>query len=148
MTSSTDRRRLDRFKLQGTFNSPISLKTIRRFVLQFDLLTQSVVFGAGLFLVCMFCHGELVAAKPDPRHLGRFYAIVSLGGALGSAVGFLALDLGKTALGEALPIFVEDALDARDVAQIIAEADDHARPRLPGLTAGMAASSGGSASAG
>jgi hypothetical protein len=58
---------------------------------QFDLLTQSVVFGFGLFLVCMFCHGELVAAKPEPRFLGRFYAIVSLGGALGSAlVAFVA----------------------------------------------------------
>jgi hypothetical protein len=53
---------------------------------QFDLLTQSVVFGLGLFLVCMFCHGELVAAKPDPHFLGRFYVSVSLGGALGSAV--------------------------------------------------------------
>jgi spermidine synthase len=53
---------------------------------EFDLLTQSVVFGFGLFLVCMFCHGELVAAKPGPHFLGRFYAIVSLGGALGSAL--------------------------------------------------------------
>jgi len=53
---------------------------------QFDLLTQSVVFGLGLFTVCMFCHGELVAARPHPHYLGRFYAIVSLGGALGSAV--------------------------------------------------------------
>ena len=58
---------------------------------QFDLLTQSVVFGLGLFVVCMFCHGELVAAKPDVRFLGRFYAIVALGGALGSAlVAFVA----------------------------------------------------------
>ena len=58
---------------------------------QFDLLMQSVVFGIGLFLVCMFCHGELVAGKPDPRFLGRFYVIVSLGGALGSAlVAFVA----------------------------------------------------------
>ncbi len=58
---------------------------------QFDLITQSVVFGFGLFLVCMFCHGELVAAKPAPHFLARFYAIVSLGGALGSAlVAFVA----------------------------------------------------------
>ena len=53
---------------------------------QFDLGTQSAVFALGLFVVCMFCHGELVAAKPHPQHLGRFYAIVSLGGALGSAL--------------------------------------------------------------
>lgn len=58
---------------------------------QFDLSTQSVVFGFGLFLVCMFCHGELVAARPDPRHLGTYYVHVSLGGALGSAlVAFVA----------------------------------------------------------
>ena len=58
---------------------------------QFDLSTQAVVFGLGLFIICMFCHGELVAAKPHPRYLGRFYAIVSLGGAIGSAtVAFLA----------------------------------------------------------
>ena len=58
---------------------------------QFDLVMESVVFGLGLFAVCMFCHGELVAAKPDPRHLGRFYSIVALGGALGSSmIAFVA----------------------------------------------------------
>ncbi|MBK7469867.1 MAG: fused MFS/spermidine synthase [Betaproteobacteria bacterium] len=82
---------------------------------QFDLLTQSVVFGAGLFLVCMFCHGELVAAKPDPRHLGRFYAIVSLGGALGSAlVAFVAPVV--------LPSYYEVALILVAVAVLLAVA--------------------------
>jgi spermidine synthase len=58
---------------------------------QFDLATQSVVFALGLFIVCMFCHGELVASKPHPHFLGRFYALVSLGGAIGSAlVAFVA----------------------------------------------------------
>jgi SAM-dependent methyltransferase len=39
----------------------------------------------------MFCHGELVRLKPVPRYLTRFYLMVSLGGALGSAgVGILA----------------------------------------------------------
>jgi hypothetical protein len=52
----------------------------------YDLIIQASVFGAGLFVVCMFCHGELVAAKPDPRHLGRFYTLVALGGAVGSAL--------------------------------------------------------------
>jgi len=51
---------------------------------QFDLLAHAIVFGVGLFIVCMFCHGELVAAKPHPRFLGRFYVLVSLGGASGS----------------------------------------------------------------
>src|SRR5205823_2936413 len=41
---------------------------------------------AGLFAVCMFCHGELARAKPDPAHLTRFYLMISLGGALGAAL--------------------------------------------------------------
>jgi len=56
-----------------------------------DLAIQMSVFGVGLFLACMFCHGELVRLKPAPRYLTRFYLMVSLGGALGSAVvGILA----------------------------------------------------------
>jgi len=52
---------------------------------------QIAVFCAGLFLACMFCHGELARLKPAPRHLTRFYLMVSLGGAAGSAiVGLLA----------------------------------------------------------
>ena len=52
---------------------------------------QIGVFCAGLFLACMFCHGELARLKPAPRHLTRFYLMVSLGGAAGSAiVGLLA----------------------------------------------------------
>ena len=39
----------------------------------------------------MFCHGELVRLKPAPRYLTRFYLMISLGGALGSAlVGIVA----------------------------------------------------------
>jgi hypothetical protein len=49
------------------------------------------VFSAGLFLACMFCHGELARLKPAPRYLTRFYLMVSLGGAIGSAlVGLVA----------------------------------------------------------
>src|SRR5690606_28341256 len=114
-------------------------------------------------------------------------------GALGAAVGLLALDLGKAAIGEALAMAVERLLDALDLDEVGTEADDHAvgsvfgeaspspvsvfdrstlsrrgrgmevgamdegetvtyftpwMPRLPGLMAGMAASSGGSWSAG
>jgi spermidine synthase len=38
-----------------------------------------------LFVVCMACHGELVYARPAPRHLTRFYLLIALGGALGGA---------------------------------------------------------------
>ncbi len=52
---------------------------------------------AGLFVMCMFFHGELAATKPAPRYLTRFYLMVSLGGALGGlAVGFVAAKLFST----------------------------------------------------
>jgi SAM-dependent methyltransferase len=55
------------------------------------LALQIAVFCAGLFLACMFCHGELARLKPAPRHLTRFYLMVALGGAIGSAlVGLVA----------------------------------------------------------
>ena len=56
-----------------------------------ELAIQIGVFCVGLFLACMFCHGELVRLKPAPRYLTRFYLMISLGGALGSVlVGILA----------------------------------------------------------
>jgi SAM-dependent methyltransferase len=56
-----------------------------------ELTMQIGVFCAGLFLACMFCHGELVRLKPAPAYLTRFYLMISLGGALGSAlVGIIA----------------------------------------------------------
>ena len=46
----------------------------------------------GLFVMCMFFHGELADSKPAPRYLTRFYLMVSLGGALGGlAVGLVAV---------------------------------------------------------
>jgi hypothetical protein len=48
-------------------------------------------FCAGLFICCMFCHGELVKRKPSPRYLTSFYLMLSLGGALGGLlVGLVA----------------------------------------------------------
>ena len=47
------------------------------------------LFCAGLFVGCMFCHGELARVKPDPAHLTRFYLLISTGGA-GGAI-FVAL---------------------------------------------------------
>ncbi len=40
-------------------------------------------FAAGLFVCCMFCHGELARRRPAPQHLTLFYLTVSLGGAIG-----------------------------------------------------------------
>ncbi|MGH8647780.1 MAG: spermidine synthase, partial [Burkholderiales bacterium] len=51
----------------------------------------------GLFVMCMFFHGELAARKPAPRYLTRFYLMVALGGALGGiAVGLVAVKLFNT----------------------------------------------------
>ena len=59
--------------------------------LHFMLYWQIGLFAAGLFVACMFCHGELVAVKPHPRYLTTFYLMVSIGGALGALlVGVIA----------------------------------------------------------
>ena len=56
-----------------------------------ELELQLGVFCIGLFIACMFCHGELARQKPAPAYLTRFYLMVSLGGAIGAAlVGILA----------------------------------------------------------
>ncbi len=59
--------------------------------LHFKLYWQIGLFAAGLFVACMFCHGELVAMKPHPRYLTTFYLMISIGGALGALlVGIIA----------------------------------------------------------
>jgi spermidine synthase len=50
---------------------------------QFDLPLQLGIFLSGLFVTCLFCHGELYRLRPAPRHLTAFYLTVSAGGALG-----------------------------------------------------------------
>jgi SAM-dependent methyltransferase len=44
------------------------------------------LYCLGLFVCCMFCHGELARLKPDPAHLTSFYLMLSLGGAIGAAL--------------------------------------------------------------
>ena len=51
-----------------------------------DLKLAVPVFLGGLFVACMFCHGELARRKPDPRHLTRFYLMLSVGGAVGAVL--------------------------------------------------------------
>ena len=48
-----------------------------------DVTDAVPIYCTGLFVMCMFYHGELAARKPAPRYLTRFYLMVSLGGALG-----------------------------------------------------------------
>ena len=51
-----------------------------------ELELAAPLYLAGLFVSCMFCHGELARLKPDPAHLTRFYLMISLGGALGAVL--------------------------------------------------------------
>ncbi|HYL64142.1 MAG TPA: fused MFS/spermidine synthase [Candidatus Methylomirabilis sp.] len=59
-------------------------------------LTQALqvsvpLFCVSLFIVCLFCHGELALQKPPARHLTSFYLVIALGGAAGAVcVGLLA----------------------------------------------------------
>ena len=61
--------------------------------LQFELAWQVGVFAAGLFITCMFCHGELARLRPGPRHLTLFYLMVSVGGVLGGLLVGVAAPL-------------------------------------------------------
>jgi len=49
----------------------------------FDLPVQLGIYLPGLFVGCLFCHGELYRLRPAPRHLTAFYLTVAAGGALG-----------------------------------------------------------------
>jgi hypothetical protein len=51
------------------------------------------LYVLGLFVLCMFCHGELVTRKPPTQYLTRFYLMVSLGGAVGGLLGGIAAPL-------------------------------------------------------
>jgi len=50
---------------------------------QFDLPVQLGMYLSGLFVTCLFCHGELYRLRPAPRHLTAFYLTIAAGGALG-----------------------------------------------------------------
>ena len=56
------------------------------YVPSLELRVAAPLYLVGLFFTCMFCHGELARAKPDPVHLTRFYLMISLGGALGAVL--------------------------------------------------------------
>lgn len=48
-----------------------------------SIYQQAALYMAILFVTCMLCHGEIVKSKPAPRHLTRYYLMISFGGALG-----------------------------------------------------------------
>jgi hypothetical protein len=48
------------------------------------------MYLAGLFVCCMFCHGELASLKPAPKYLTTYYLMIALGGAVGGLLVGLA----------------------------------------------------------
>jgi len=64
----------------------VLLPAMAYYVPSLDLRVAAPLYLVGLFFTCMFCHGELARAKPDPAHLTRFYLMISLGGALGAVL--------------------------------------------------------------
>jgi hypothetical protein len=57
-----------------------------------DTLSISIpIFAGGLFIGCMYCHGELAARTPPEGQLTSFYLMIALGGALGAVlIGLIA----------------------------------------------------------
>jgi spermidine synthase len=52
----------------------------------YNIMVTIPLFCAGLFLCCMFCHGELAVRKPAPKYLTTFYMMISIGGAAGGVL--------------------------------------------------------------
>ena len=70
----------------GTVLSVIALSAMMRYGYQQVLLLEAGLYILAMFFLCMLCHGELCASKPDARYLTAFYLMASAGGAVG---GFL-----------------------------------------------------------
>ncbi len=62
----------------------VALPLMAYFAESLDLYKAAPLYAAGMFLCCMFCHGELYRLRPAPRHLTTFYLMISVGGALGA----------------------------------------------------------------
>src|SRR5439155_302777 len=74
------------FALSNFVSLLVLLPAMAYYVPSLDLRVAAPLYLVGLFFTCMFCHGELARAKPDPSHLTRFYLMISLGGALGAVL--------------------------------------------------------------
>jgi hypothetical protein len=62
----------------------VALPAMAYFTESLDLYVAAPLYAAGMFLCCMFCHGELYRLRPAPRYLTTFYLMISVGGALGA----------------------------------------------------------------
>lgn len=65
--------------------------SLTRMSLASELEFQFSLLLSGLFVTCMFCHGEINGMRPAPRYLTQFYLTIALGGAIGALlVGVIA----------------------------------------------------------
>jgi hypothetical protein len=71
----------------------VLLPTMAYYVPSLDLRVAAPLYLAGLFVACMFCHGELARLRPDPQRLTRYYLLMSLGGALGAVLVAIVVPL-------------------------------------------------------
>ncbi|MEJ8825920.1 fused MFS/spermidine synthase [Variovorax humicola] len=56
-----------------------------------NVKTALPIYIVGLFVLCMFLHGEMARLRPGARYLTRFYLMLALGGAVGGVtVGLIA----------------------------------------------------------
>jgi hypothetical protein len=82
----------DRWYPQRTFRAAtlIALFTLCVLLLQErqirNLVWQIGLSLLGLFIVCMYCHGELARSRPETSRLTHFYLAVSAGGVAGGAL--------------------------------------------------------------
>jgi hypothetical protein len=51
---------------------------------QLPIMVSVPLFLAGLFIICLFLHGELYARRPEPTGLTRFYLVAAAGSAAGT----------------------------------------------------------------
>jgi len=68
----------------------VALPAMAWYATSLDLKVVVPLYLAGLFVCCMFCHGELTLLKPPPRYLTTYYLMISLGGAVGGLLVGLA----------------------------------------------------------
>jgi hypothetical protein len=73
---------------------PLAWAAVTFGVAQRDMLSIKqgiIIFPGALFIICMFCHGELARLRPEADELTGYYLTISAGGALGGVfVGLLA----------------------------------------------------------
>jgi hypothetical protein len=50
-----------------------------------SIFRMLLIYGSGLFIACLLCHGELARLRPHPRQLTAYYLAIAAGGALGGA---------------------------------------------------------------